>query len=358
MSLRATLDAIIAAEGPIGIDRYMSICLTDPKHGYYVTRDPLGSAGDFVTAPEISQIFGEMIGLWAAAVWQQMGAPAAFRLIELGPGHGTLMVDALRALATLPACRAAARFDLVEISPILRLRQREALARHHADKRVTWHESLDAVAEDLPAIILANEFFDALPIRQWLRRGDAWRERLVGLGAEGLVFVEGPVVAAEPGWPDAEEGAIFETAAAAIQVATTIGRRIAHSGGAALVIDYGHAGGGVGDSLQAVSDHGFAPVLADPGGADLTAHVDFAGLAQAFAATGLVTAGPVGQGRWLRDLGAGARAERLMRGQDAATAAAISQGLRRLLDPQAMGVLFKVMAAAPRELGPLPGFAA
>ena len=303
MPLLTTLRAIIAAEGPIGIDRYMSLCLTDPEDGYYTTRDPLGRAGDFITAPEISQIFGELIGLWTAAIWQQLGSPGAFRLIELGPGRGTLMMDALRALNVLPACRAAAAIDLVEISPILMRQQQETLTRHHPDLTIAWHTTLDAVPDDMPTIIIANEFFDALPIRQWVYR---------------------------------------------------LGR----SGGACLVIDYGHCDAGIGDSLQAVSRHGYAPILDNPGTADLTAHVDFAGLARAFAATGLDIHGPVTQGRWLGELGAGKRAERLMAGRDHAAMSMISQGLRRLIDPMAMGSLVKVMAASSNDLGPLPGFTA
>ncbi len=358
MSLLASLRAIITAEGPIGIDRYMAICLTDPHDGYYTTRDPLGRGGDFVTAPEISQIFGEMIGLWAAAVWQQLGAPDAFRLVELGPGRGTLMVDALRALKALPPCRAAAAIDLVEISPVLRQRQHEALERHHPDKTIAWHRGLDGVPCDLPTIVLANEFFDALPIRQWVYRADGWRERCVGLEGDDLVFVEAAPVEESADWPAATEGSIRETALPATTFAGEIGRRLGQTRGACLVIDYGHVGAGIGDSLQAISNHGYAPILANPGDADLTAHVDFAALGEAFAAAGLVINGPTTQGRWLRDIGAGTRAERLMKGQDPATAAAISQGLRRLLDPMAMGVLFKVMAAASNDLGPLPGFAA
>lgn len=358
MSLRATLKAIIAAEGPIGIDRYMAICLTDPIDGYYMTRDPFGRTGDFVTAPEISQIFGEMIGLWAAAVWQQLGSPAAFRLVELGPGRGTLMVDALRALKALPPCRAAAAIELVEISPVLRQRQREALERHHPDKMVAWHMGLETVPSDLPTIVLANEFFDALPIRQFLYRAGSWRERRIGLEGEDLVFVEGDRADGIPEWPGAPEGSIRETAQPAASIGGEIGRRLAKTRGACLVIDYGHVGAGIGDSLQAISRHGYAPVLEDPGGADLTAHVDFAALGHAFAAAGLVVNGPTNQGRWLRDIGAGTRAERLMKNQDPETAATISQGLRRLLDPMAMGTLFKVMAAASNDLGPLPGFAA
>ena len=357
MPLLTTLRAIIAAEGPIGIDRYMSLCLTDPEDGYYTTRDPLGRAGDFITAPEISQIFGELIGLWTAAIWQQLGSPGAFRLIELGPGRGTLMMDALRALNVLPACRAAAAIDLVEISPILMRQQQETLTRHHPDLTIAWHTTLDAVPDDMPTIIIANEFFDALPIRQWVYRAGCWRERCVALDGAGLKFIE-TSRDDTPDRPGAAEGAIMETSAAATATAKDIGYRLGRSGGACLVIDYGHCDAGIGDSLQAVSRHGYAPILDNPGTADLTAHVDFAGLARAFAATGLDIHGPVTQGRWLGELGAGKRAERLMAGRDHAAMATISQGLRRLIDPMAMGSLFKVMAASSNDLGPLPGFTA
>jgi NADH dehydrogenase [ubiquinone] 1 alpha subcomplex assembly factor 7 len=355
--LTARLLAEIAATGPIGVDRYMAACLGDPEFGYYTTRDPLGRGGDFVTAPEISQIFGELIGLWVAAVWQSLDSPSAFRLIELGPGRGTLMADALRALTVLPACRTAVHIDLVEISPILQERQRLTLAPHRDAIRIAWHGSIDTIPVDLPTIVIANEFFDALPIRQWIRRGGLWRERRIGREGEQLVFVDGDAASGIP-LPLATDAAIAETSEQAAAVAAALGGRISATGGAALVVDYGHDGKRLGDSLQAIRGQAPAPVLEACGECDLTAHLDFAALAAAFAAAGLETAGPVTQGRWLTAIGAGTRAERLARDRDAATVAAISQGLRRLIDPMAMGSLFKVLGAASPGLGPLPGFTA
>ncbi len=357
--LAAELKALIAADGPISVGRYMALCLGHPRHGYYMTRDPLGARGDFITAPEISQMFGELIGLWAVATWQQMGAPAAFRLVELGPGRGTLMADALRAARLVPAFGAAASIDLVEMSPVLRARQAETLAGLATP---AWHERLDSVP-DGTAIVIANEFFDALPIDQFVRGREGWHERRVGLDAAGeLAFGLDPsplpaIAALAAHFPPARMGDVVERLeGGAVQALAT---RLATQGGAALVIDYGHGAHGYGDTLQAMKAHGFVPPLETPGEADLTAHVDFAALARSAKTAGARAFGTLTQGDFLARLGLGARAARLQRDQDAAGRAAIVEAAERLAGTGAgqMGTLFKVLGLADPALGPPPGFA-
>lgn len=344
----------IAVDGPLSVARYMEEALGNPRFGYYMTRDPLGAAGDFVTAPEISQIFGELIGLWCAVVWRAMGRPAAVNLVELGPGRGTLMADALRAAATVPEFRAALGVHLVETSPALRDRQRRALE----DTAAEWHDSLDGVPEG-PMLLVANEFFDALPIRQFQRLDGAWRERLVGLdeATGGLRWVLSPPVPPifdDPG--NVPDGGVIEVCPAGLALAGAVADRLARFGGAALIVDYGHARSAVGETLQAVRRHAFHGVLDDPGEADLTAHVDFAALARAAAGAGARPHGPVAQGAFLESLGIGARARTLAAGAPPEQAADIGAAHRRLVGDDAMGTLFKVLAIAHPDLGPPPGF--
>ncbi len=344
------LGRVIAAEigqtGPISVARYMTLALLDPRAGYYTTRDPFGAAGDFITAPEISQMFGELIGLWAADLWQRLGAPPRVVLAELGPGRGTLMADALRAARALPAFRAALTPWLVEASPRLAQIQAERLAGSGAQ----WADDLAGLPGDAPLIVVANEFFDALPIRQFVRRGRVWHERLVGLDDGGaLAFALAP----EPGHLDdllpaaildgAPDGAVAEICPAGRAIAGDLGRRLAAQGGGALIIDYGPPAPGTGDSFQAVRRHGFHKVLADPGQADLTAHVDFAALAAAARAAGAAAWGPIGQGDLLQRLGLAARAAALARanpGRQAEFDAAVA----RLTAPDQMGTLFQALA--------------
>ena len=335
---------------PERLDRFMARAVS----AYYAGRDPFGRGGDFTTAPEISQAFGECLGLWAAVTWQAMGRPDPVLLVELGPGRGTLMADALRAAADVAApFRAALRVHLVEASPRLRDAQRARL-----DGAVeAWHDDFDGVPPG-PAIVLANEFFDALPIRQFVRRGAEWRERSVAGGA----FVEGPTEDAPPLPADAPEGAVQEVSEAGRALAASLGARLAAQGGAALVLDYGPAAGGFGDSLQALRDHEAADPLAEPGAADITAHVDFAALAAAARSAGAAAHGPLPQGLFLQRLGLMSRAAVLARAAQMAgkgpQAGPILSGAERLVAPERMGRLFKALCLCDPALPPPPGFEA
>lgn len=361
----------ILLAGPISVAEYMAACLGDPEHGYYMRRDPFGAAVDFVTAPEISQVFGELIGLWAVAVFEAMGAPSRFVLAELGPGRGTLIMDALRAARIRPAFAAAATIVLVETSPRLRSLQEATLAG--SGVAPVFVDRVDDLPAG-PAIVLANEFFDALPIRQLVSTGKGWAERMIGLDDSGrLAFglrdvVETPSVpsrrAAARRWGEdrAEQdtlatGAILELRPAADAIMTTIAARLVRDGGAFLIIDYGHAISGFGDTLQALHRHAYDDPLAHPGEADLTAHVDFGALARAATAAGAAASPIVGQGEFLSRLGIDERARRLAAGKPAAKAAAIAAAAERLTAPDQMGSLFKVMAVAPPNLTP-PGWEA
>ncbi|MEH3117502.1 MAG: SAM-dependent methyltransferase [Methylorubrum populi] len=346
------LFAILAREiresGPIGLDRYMALCLGHPRHGYYATRDPFGAAGDFVTAPEISQMFGELIGAWAAAVLATMPGERPC-LVELGPGRGTLMADALRALR---AAGAAFDLHLVETSPVLRRLQAERLA----GAAPTFHDSV-ASLPDAPLLVIANEFFDALPARQFVRTGRGWRERRVGLapGGDALAFGLDP----EPDprlSAEAPEGAVLTLPSQGLAVMRDLCRRLVARGGALLAIDYGHDRSRFGDTFQALADHRFADPLARPGAADLTLHVDFGALARAALVEGAAVHGPVTQRDFLFGLGLAARAERLSARATPAQAEAIGAAFARLTDPDphGMGALFKVLGVSHPALGPLP----
>jgi len=339
--LERQLVELIRASGPIGVDRFMALALDH----YYGSRDPLGATGDFTTAPEISQVFGEILGLWGADQWQRLGGPLPLRLIELGPGRGTLMADLLRALKVLPMLRQAVEVHFVETSPTLRTAQAETLRRLHPDLTPQWHDRLEQVPNG-PMLLVANEFFDALPIRQWLRDGTQWRERQVGLDDVGaLRFVTGPI-GVPPVVPlVATDGDLFETCEPAIAIANEIGRRLATAPGAAVMIDYGHGQSAVGDTLQALKGHAYAAVLADAGEADLTAHVDFDALGQVLGQAGANVAALQQQGRFLIDNGAQLRLAALLRGTDETAGLTLKSGVRRLIDPMEMGRLFKVLAA-------------
>ena len=353
--LEAELRRRIAINGPLTLEAFMGLALSHPQHGYYTTRDPLGASGDFVTAPEISQMFGELIGLWAAEVWTRMGAPAPLRLVELGPGRGTLMADALRAAQVSREFQGALDIHLVEISPALEARQRQTLV--HVGAPLSWHKSVDTLPAG-PAIIIANEFFDALPVRHYIRTARGWCERMVGLDASDRLSF-GASAAPEPDLKlEAPYGAVLEVGASAQRVMAQLSARIAAQGGALLVIDYGHTETALGETLQALKGHQFADPLTSPGEADLTAHVDFAALARAAKASGALVSGPLPQGEFLQTLGIVQRATALKRRASSNEVTAIDSGLRRLIGSgeNDMGVLFKVMAAAHPALTSLPGF--
>ncbi len=341
---------LIEANGPMHVADYMALCLGDPEHGYYATRDPFGAAGDFVTAPEVSQMFGEIVGAWLVHLWRMTGEPAPVRLVELGPGRGTLMADILRVAAKARGFLDVATVHLVETSPVLRARQAATLANAGVDP--AWHDSFSGVPAG-SLLLVANEFFDALPIRQFVRVGDAWRERVVGLDDSGkLAFGIGAgVLDTRPG---AHEGAIFELRPAGQAIAAEIARRIVEENGAALIVDYGHAESAAGDTLQAVRGHRFADPLSAPGEADLTAHVDFAALARSAVAEGAATHGPLTQGEFLLALGLAERAEKLGANADAAGRAALRAAVERLAGPAAMGRLFKVLALTRPAIAPPP----
>ena len=344
--LKRLIRAEVAAAGPMTVARYMELCLTHPRHGFYATRDPLGAAGDFVTAPEISQMFGEMLGAWTATVWAAMGRPA-FRLVELGPGRGTAMADALRVLGAAGA-REAAEVWFVETSAPLRAEQ----ARRVPGAR--WAGRLEEVP-DGPAIILANEFLDALPVRQFLRSAEGWCERLVGLVDGRLAWgLSEPL----PGRDRAPVGAWAELSPAADALAAAIARRLAAAPGAALVVDYGYRAEDrpAGPTLQAVKAHARADPLAAPGEADLTCLVDFDRLARALGAGGARVAVTT-QGAFLARLGIGDRAAALARAQPARTDE-IADALERLTGAEAMGRLFKAAAGVSSGLPLPPGFEA
>ena len=303
---------------------------------YYATRDPLGAAGDFVTAPEISQMFGELVGLWLADLWARAGRPSAI-YAELGPGRGTLAIDALRAMR---AAGLTPPVHLVETSPVLRAAQRQRLPD------ATWHDDSGTLPEGAPLLLVANEFFDALPARQLIRTREGWRERLVGWNGTAFVPVAGevPMDAIVPeGLRDAEPGSILESAPAAAAIVGDLARRLAEQGGAAILIDYGYDGPAIGDTFQAVRSHAFADPFIEPGTRDLTAHVDFAALAAAARTEGVQIFGAVPQGAWLERIGIGARADALARAAPA-RAAEIAAARTRLTAPGTMGQLFRVLA--------------
>jgi NADH dehydrogenase [ubiquinone] 1 alpha subcomplex assembly factor 7 len=349
---------LIALEGPISVERFMALALGHPQHGYYMTRDPLGATGDFTTAPEISQMFGELIGLWAAQCWLDLGQPNPVRLVECGPGRGTMMTDALRAAKAAPGFLDALQIELIETSPVLKAAQMLKLAG--CGTPVAWRSRMDEISEGAPRIIIGNEFLDALPIRQYMRQNNQWHERLVGLSGDSLIMGlrPRPETAIMQHGP---EGAVIEVAIAAQGFIRDLALRLKADGGVALFLDYGHTQSGFGDTLQAMRSHAFVDPLASPGESDLTAHVDFEALCKTARELGLTVHGPMAQGAFLQALGLEARTEQLVshaRTQEQKDV--IRSAERRLTDTSrtGMGHLFKVIAfAAPGQPVP-PGFEA
>jgi NADH dehydrogenase [ubiquinone] 1 alpha subcomplex assembly factor 7 len=357
--LQSEIRQLIKASGPMPVWRYMDLCLTHPKFGYYVSRDPLGREGDFTTAPEVSQMFGELLGLWAASVWKAIGSPPLLRLIELGPGRGTMMADALRALRVLPPLYQALSIHLVEINPVLRDRQRSTLS---GVRNIAWHETIDDIP-DGPAVIFANEYFDVLPIHQVVKRESGWHERTVEIDADGrLAFgaMAEPTPRFEVLLPPllraAPVGAVFEWRPDAEIM--KIASRVRDQDGAALIIDYGHVRSDAGDTFQAIARHSFADPLKNPGQADVTAHVDFQALARAAEDLGARVHGPVPQGDFLQRLGIETRALTLMAKASHEVSEDISGALKRLIGGGrgGMGQMFKVLAVSEPHLDTLAGF--
>jgi NADH dehydrogenase [ubiquinone] 1 alpha subcomplex assembly factor 7 len=380
--LARKLAARIATSGPIPLHDYVQGCLYDPEHGYYKRKDPLGRGGDFITAPEISQIFGELIGLWAGETWRLMGQPRELRLIELGPGRGTLMADALRALRVLPGFLKSVTVHLIEISEALRVAQRAALAG--APCPVFWHGETADVPYG-PAIVIANEFLDCLPVRQYVFEAATglWRERMVTFVAGSFGFelrphgIENPLTPAPSprgegvsdvpsphgekdrmggALSDAEDGAILEVQPGTAAILEVFTARAARAPFAALIVDYGYSRPSLGDTVQAVSRHSYAGLFESPGEADLTAHVDFSALIRQAQVLGLGAYGPMPMGEWLLRLGLEARAGQLLSRVSEEKAREISGRISRLVDPKQMGALFKAVILTGGSVGPLPPF--
>ncbi len=352
--VRAQLVDWIRRHGPLDVARFMGLCAA-LRGGYLERGAGPGAQGDFVTAPELSQIFGELIGLSFIAHWKALGRPRAVRIAELGPGRGTLMADLWRALGTCQEVRAAVRsVELVELSPALRALQAERLAA----LPVRFRSAVEQLPQDLPLFVIANEFFDALPIHQYLWIEGAWRERLVALGPEGgLAFALAPWPAPLPPPQDPSAPVVRELSPAREALAAVLAERIVQSGGFALVIDYGEPEL-MGDTLQAVHRHRRVDPLDRPGEADLSSLVDFGALARAAASAGAEVYGPLAQGRLLARLGIRLRLARLVAEAGPGSGEALVRGVERLLDPQAMGERFKALALVPPGAPPPPGFAA
>ncbi len=357
--LQSEIKKLIKSAGPMPVWRYMELCLMHPRYGYYLSRDPLGREGDFTTAPEVSQMFGELLGLWAAWVWRAIGSPPLLRLIELGPGRGTMMADALRAMRVLPPLYQALSVHLVEINPVLREKQKAVLS---GSREIAWHDTIDDVP-DGPAIIFANEYFDVLPIHQVVKRETGWHERTVEIDSTGeLVFGAAPEptphfdVLLPPLVRAAPTGAVFEWRPDAEIM--KIASRVRDQDGAALIIDYGHLRSDAGDTFQAIARHSFADPLKNPGQADVTAHVDFQALVRAAEDLRARVHGPVPQGDFLRRLGIETRALTLMAKASPEVSEDISGALKRLVTGGrgGMGSMFKVLAISEPNLISLVGF--
>ena len=350
LSLKDRLKRLIATSGPISVADYMAACLGDREAGYYTTREPFGRDGDFITAPEVSQMFGELIGIWCVSEWDALGGPDNIVLCEIGPGRGTLMSDMLRTIGRLaPQMLDHVRVAMVETSPRLAEKQKEKLS--DAGAKIDWFERFSDIPADTangPLILVTNELFDAIPFRQFVKVDGRFVERMIALDdKDEFHFVSG-LGGIDPallpvGHAEAPEGAIFEAAPARTALMQEIASRIATTRGAALNIDYGHLKAGFGDTLQAMLKHGFDDVFANPGIADLTSHVDFDILDKTARASGCKT-GTMTQGEFLLAMGLLDRAGRLGTGKNAAFQEKIRQDVERLAAPDQMGTLFKVLA--------------
>lgn len=345
MSLPSLLEAEIRAQGPLDIGRFMGVALGHPKFGYYNTRDPFGEAGDFTTAPEISQMFGELLGAWVAQIWFDLRMPRNTALLECGPGRGTLMADALRATKNVKGFHESLEITLMEMSPVLREKQREALSGYS----LRWIKTWDELSGEGPLIVLANEFLDALPVRHIEYAGGQWLERAVGLSRDGgFDFVHTPAQddllgLIPPGLPAPKEGDMLELSPDRAAFMAKVFALLKRRGGAALFLDYGYVASAYGETLQALYRHEFCPVLERVGEADLTAHVDFAALGRAAGEAGITAHGPLTQGAFLKVLGIEARAAMLIKAASPVQAETVRKALHRLTHSDEMGTLFKVM---------------
>lgn len=349
----------IRREGALPVSEYMRACLDDPEHGYYRRRPAIGAGGDFTTAAEISQVFGELIGIWAAVAWRAMGAPAEVDIVELGPGRGTMMCDALRSARIVPGFLAAARVHLVESNALLREAQRQTLSPASAQVQITWHESLEpGIAGGRATIVLANEFLDALPVRQLIYTGGKWRKRCVALDQnDWFVLVPGDATTPDqlPVDRPPREGDILESHPSFSEVAETL-RQWSSQPLAALFIDYGHTQTAFGDTLQAVSRHRYASVFESPGEMDLTAHVDFAEFGRQCTERGLAVDGPITQSEFLLGLGLAERLSKLMASARPDQIGLLEAGAQRIADPLGMGGRFKVVCVRAKGVPVLPPF--
>jgi NADH dehydrogenase [ubiquinone] 1 alpha subcomplex assembly factor 7 len=350
LSLAEQIDTEIRTTGPMSLSTYMNLCLSHPHHGYYAVGRPIGAAGDFITAPEISQMFGELIGFFLVNLWQQMGEPKSFTLLELGPGRGTLMQDALRAASKADGFENALHLQLYESNKLLRGDQERRLGSYSP----YWASDVDAVSED-PLFVVANEFFDALPIKQFVKTDDGWHERLVGLVEGQRSFGLSPTPIADSAAPvevhGAYAGEVLELSNAAVEITQRLSRRVALQGGTILAIDYGYEKTQTGETLQAVKSHAFADVLEFPGETDISSHVNFGVLGDAARSTGLAVAPLAKQGEWLLKLGLGQRAKALA-SANPSEAGNIARAIERLTSPEQMGTLFKVLCAHSPGLRP------
>lgn len=341
----------ISQNGPVSVSWYMSACLGHPEHGYYTTGNPFGATGDFVTAPEISQLFGEMVGLWLVNQWDRLGCPNSIDLVELGPGTGTLMADILRVCGKFPEFDRAISVHLVETSPLLAQKQREVLAKY--DRPVVWHDSIpDGTGQ--PVLFVANELFDALAIDQYIKTDIGWSEVLIGIQNGELTQVQGTPQAAQhldSQFPHLETGRVVESSPMSDQFSATIGKRIKQNGGAALIIDYG-AWQGVGDTLQAIKAHKPVDVFSNIGKADLTAHVNFSQIVNMSNCFYKFTT----QGKFLENMGVTARAQALAKNLEGEALENLISSHRRLTHPDQMGALFKFLALFPENVDNIAGF--
>ncbi len=340
--LQSFLRSKITEDGPMGVDAFMGYVLGAPDIGYYMNRDPLGLSGDFTTAPEISQMFGEMVGAWLADIWAQHGSPSDFILLELGPGRGTLMADIVRICAKVPGFMDAAQIHLIEISPVLKARQRETLS----GLDVYWHDDLSGLPNDKPIFFIANEFFDALPFKQFIYKGGKWAERLIDYRDDVFAFIEQMVMfdpVEDINLPLPEEGKIFELSRARQNFMADLVKKLKAQCGAGLIIDYGHLKPGYGGTFQALRSHEYTDPLKDVGHSDVTSHVDFSALSTVALAQGVDVLGLTRQGDFLMALGIQLRAHQLLQKASGQSANDIQKALHRLVHSNEMGSLFKVM---------------